>query len=179
MMGVPAQVAAELQATAAVELTSATFPPDALMAMLPIASGLARSTVPPAPGASRIRKYWPGCSVNAGRSVNEPLLPRFPVVLAYWTDMPPSGIGALPRLKTSMKSFLSCAPALPPPPYTWLITRSPANAGWQSKNTAVAAIAGRENFRDMGAAISVRTPPRDKRPRGDICRMHRQVAVMT
>ena len=41
---------------------------------------------------------------------------------AYWTDHPARGTGTLPRLWSSMKSFLYVAPALPPPPYTWLMT---------------------------------------------------------
>ena len=49
------------------------------------------------------------------RFVAEPKLPR-PVALAYWTDHVLRSTGALPRLKSSTKSFWYCAPVLPPPP---------------------------------------------------------------
>ena len=47
-----------------------------------------------------------------------------PVAEAYCTDRPPSERGVSPPLNTSMKSALNGAPVLPPPPYTWLTTRS-------------------------------------------------------
>ena len=51
--------------------------------------------------ASRIRKYWPGARVTAGSSVSwvvaAPKLP-VPVALAYWTELPASEAGAVPRL---------------------------------------------------------------------------------
>ena len=45
-----------------------------------------------------------------------------PVADAYCTDQPFKLTATLPRLKSSMKSFLNVAPEFPPPPYTWLIT---------------------------------------------------------
>src|SRR3954470_1309000 len=156
MMGRPAQAATVAQPSGAVELTKATFPPVALMAMLPVASGAGRSAVPPAPADSRTRKYWPGCSVMGGNSVSRPPLPMFPVVLPYCTDMPARDAGKLPRLKISMKSFLKVAPAFPPPPYTWLMTRSGepwARAGEPIKSKAAdAASAGTEILQVMGCA---------------------------
>src|SRR4051812_24356964 len=45
-----------------------------------------------------------------------------PAAEAYWTDHPAKLTGEALRLYSSMKSFLNVEPALPPPPYTWLIT---------------------------------------------------------
>ena len=45
-----------------------------------------------------------------------------PVVDAYCTVHPVTSTGLPPRLYSSMKSFLSVAPVLPAPPYTWLMT---------------------------------------------------------
>ncbi len=39
-----------------------------------------------------------------------------PVDDVYCTDHPVTSTGTLPRLKSSMKSFLSVAPVFPPPP---------------------------------------------------------------
>jgi hypothetical protein len=39
-----------------------------------------------------------------------------PVVEAYCTVQPVTLTGEVPRLKSSMKSFLRVVPALPPPP---------------------------------------------------------------
>jgi len=46
-----------------------------------------------------------------------------PVAEAYCTDQPLTETGAEVGLYSSMKSLRNVAPALPPPPYTWLITR--------------------------------------------------------
>src|SRR5712691_6981475 len=37
----------------------------------------------------------------------------------------------VPRLNSSMKSFLNVAPVLPPPPYTWLITTFCGPTAWR------------------------------------------------
>ena len=61
--------------------------------------------MPFTPLASRTRKYWPGARVTAGSSVNWPLFaPKLPVpvALAYWTELPASDAGAVPRLYSSM-----------------------------------------------------------------------------
>ena len=39
-----------------------------------------------------------------------------PVELAYWTLQPDTFTAVLPALNSSMKSFFSVAPELPPPP---------------------------------------------------------------
>jgi len=44
------------------------------------------------------------------------------VALAYCTDQPLRFTAVSPALKISIKSFRKGAPALPPPPKTWLIT---------------------------------------------------------
>ena len=41
---------------------------------------------------------------------------------AYCTDQVDTSTAVAPLLRNSMKSLLSVAPALPPEPYTWLIT---------------------------------------------------------
>jgi hypothetical protein len=46
-----------------------------------------------------------------------------PAAELYWTDQPVRFTVWLPLLKISMKSFVKTAPVLPPPPYTWLMTR--------------------------------------------------------
>ena len=93
--------------------TSATFPAVALMEMVPTTSGVGSGVVPPAPWASWTRKYWPGASVVAVRFV---FCHTVPVAAAYWTDHPLRLAGDVPRLNSSMKSFVYVAPELPPPP---------------------------------------------------------------
>ena len=44
------------------------------------------------------------------------------VALAYWTDHPERFTADVPALNSSMKSFRTGAPELPPPPKTRLIT---------------------------------------------------------
>ena len=54
------------------------------------------------PAASRTMKYWPGCSVMLpGIVVTCQVVPAAD---AYCTDQPPMFTGALPLLKSSMKS---------------------------------------------------------------------------
>ncbi len=43
----------------------------------------------------------------------------------------------VPRLNSSMKSWLCVAPELPPPPYTWLMTTSDITGGGASSLTMV------------------------------------------
>ena len=43
---------------------------------------------------------------------------------AYWTDQPLTLTAFFPRLNSSIKSLRNGAPALPPPPNIWLMTRS-------------------------------------------------------
>ncbi len=45
-----------------------------------------------------------------------------PAEEAYCTLQPSRLTAVAPLLRSSMKSFFSVAPLLPPPPYTWLIT---------------------------------------------------------
>src|SRR3954471_3747157 len=97
-----------------VVFTSATLPavPDMLIA--PIASGVGNTAPPPAPAASWIRKYSPGCNVTAGNGVALFQVP--PADDAYCTDQPARSCAFEPALKSSMKSLCSGAPELPPPP---------------------------------------------------------------
>lgn len=98
---------------AVVEVTRATLPAVADMAMVPVASGVGRLVVPPAPCASWMRRYWPGRRETLGRLVT---CQEVPAADAYWTDMPLTLAAEGPALKTSMKSFRKVEPALPPPP---------------------------------------------------------------
>ena len=47
-----------------------------------------------------------------------------PAADAYCTDQPVRSTGAEDVLRSSTKSLVNVAPALPPPPYTWLIATS-------------------------------------------------------
>ena len=52
-----------------------------------------------------MRKCWPGLSVKAGSSVRRfDELPKLDVDVApvYWTELPPSATGLVPRLYSSM-----------------------------------------------------------------------------
>src|SRR5471032_2977165 len=93
------------------------------MAMLPVASGVGKSCVPPAPWACCTSKYWPGCNSIAGKAVTAQL---DPAAEAYCTLQFVKLTGLALRLKISMKSLRYKAPELPPPPYTWLMTISEA-----------------------------------------------------
>src|SRR5689334_24181768 len=91
---------------ATVLLTSATLPAVALMAIFPMALGVGRLVVPPAPCDSWIRKYCPGAS--------EPLSAVtchvVPAAEAYCTDHPFRFTVAPSALRISMKSFLKVEP---------------------------------------------------------------------
>src|SRR3954466_10023706 len=90
-----------LQPSEAVEATRATLPAVPLML---IGAGAVRLAVgkgePVAPPASLIRKYLPGSRETSGSTVIWLATPKLPVpvALAYWTDLPASGIAVVPRL---------------------------------------------------------------------------------
>src|SRR5262245_65136142 len=111
--GFARQSAGVPQVRSVVLVTSATLPEVADMAMLPMASGVGSGWVPPVPCDSCTSRYCPGASVAAGRLVRCQVVPP---AAAYCTDHPVTSTGAPPRLKISMKSLVSVAPALPPPP---------------------------------------------------------------
>ncbi len=98
--------------SAVAEPTSAILPAVALIAIVPVASP-AGGAAPFAPPDSSTRKCCPGWSVAAGSAVTCHVAP---VAAAYWTLAPASETGEPERLKSSTKSFVSGAPALPPPP---------------------------------------------------------------
>ena len=98
---------------AVVPFTSATLPAVADMAMLPLASGAGRLTVPPVPADSWTRKKCPGCTDLFPSWVT---CHEVPVLDAYCTLSPFVEMDALVGLKSSTKSLVSCAPELPPPP---------------------------------------------------------------
>ena len=96
------QVAAVLQPSEAVPSASATLPavPLRLIGVGSVKSG-AGSGAPVVPPDSCTRNRCPGARLTSGSSVSWPeLAPRFPVpvALAYWSERPPSGTGASPRL---------------------------------------------------------------------------------
>src|SRR5207247_1277189 len=80
-----------------------------------LGAGGATRTAPPE--ASWTRTYWPGPIDPASGVMNCAALPKVPVplALAYWIDQPARLTVAAPRLKSSTKSFPSCAPVFPPP----------------------------------------------------------------
>lgn len=98
---------------ALVDDTSATFAAVPLIRVVPVVSGVGSDTVPPVPSACFTRWYWPGASVTADSGVT---IHDVPAELAYCTDQPARLTGAVPALKSSMKSERSVAPLLPPPP---------------------------------------------------------------
>jgi hypothetical protein len=98
---------------AVVPATNATFPAAPAMAIVPVASGIGRGVVPPAPIASCTRKYWPGWTVMFPNDVTCHVVP---VALAYCTLMPFRLTADPPRLNSSMKSLVYVAPEFPPPP---------------------------------------------------------------
>src|SRR5689334_21669096 len=104
MLGSAAQSAAVLQVSAVCDVTSATVPAAPLMLMTPVASGVGRSAVPPAPAASPIRKVAPGAIVPV-RFVTCQLVEAPGEAEMYCTDQEPSWTGELLVLRSSMKSF--------------------------------------------------------------------------
>jgi hypothetical protein len=105
-------------------LTRATLPAVPDMFIAPMASAVGRTDpqgrpAQPVPAASCTRKYLPDWIVP----VIVVTCQLEPVADAYCTDHPATLMGPAVGLKTSMKSFCHGALALPPPPYTWLITR--------------------------------------------------------
>src|SRR5678815_2230956 len=68
---------------------------------------------------------------------------------AYWIDMPARLTVLLPRFRISTKSRMYVAPAFPPPPYTWLMTRFGDPVAWAGGACRVSA------SREMKTAPSV------------------------
>jgi len=73
------------------------------------------SSMPPASSTNWCCPGWSTPFRGVIRFVAEPKFP-VPLALVYWSDQVPRSTGALPRLKSSMKSFVYGAPLLPPPP---------------------------------------------------------------
>src|SRR3954469_19254866 len=115
MLASAAQSAAVLQVSAVCEVTSATVPAVPPRLIAPVASGAGRAAVAPAPAASPIRYVAPGAMVP-DRFVTCHVVAAPGAAEMYWTDHEASDTGAEPLLRNSMKSFLSVAPELPPPP---------------------------------------------------------------
>ncbi|KJY29208.1 hypothetical protein VR45_30515 [Streptomyces sp. NRRL S-495] len=67
------------------------------------------------------------------------LVQEDPAAEAYWTVQPVTLTGVVPRLYSSTKSLVYGAPELPPPPYTWLMTRSGDTACAVPAGSAVSA----------------------------------------
>src|SRR2546423_12486878 len=85
--------------SAVVVLTRATLAAVALIAMVPVTSGVGRLLTPLVPKLSATRKYWPGWSVTFDRAVT---CQAVPVAAAYCTDQPLSDCGEAPRLNSAM-----------------------------------------------------------------------------
>jgi hypothetical protein len=109
-----------LQPSVVVWRTSATLPAVALRAIgVSSTKSGAGSGAPAEPPACCTRNDRPGASVTSGSGVScVAVAPKFPVpvALAYCSESPASDSGALLRLNSSMKSWLSGAPAFEPPP---------------------------------------------------------------
>ena len=133
-------------------VTSATLPAPAAMAIgvASMRSGKGSGAPTAALLDSWMSMYWPGCSATGGNSVScvvvAPKLP-VPVALAYWIDMPLRDSETVPRLKSSTKSCVYDAPAFPPPPYTWLMTRLPAAKAFADPTSATSALMTRHSRR--------------------------------
>src|SRR5690606_40367914 len=65
---------------------------------------------------------------------------------AYCTDQPSTLTASTPLLCSSMKSLFQVAPALPPPPYTWLITTCCACAADTPQDNSKASASRRVNL---------------------------------
>ena len=85
--------------------TRATFPSLDDMLMLPVASAAGKLD-PFAPPDSCIRKYWPGASVQVPDGQIGVVDQLVADAEAYWTDQPVMSAVVVPRLNSSMKSFL-------------------------------------------------------------------------
>src|SRR5438128_12151418 len=90
--------------SAVVVVTSATLPVVPLRLIEPVASGVGRFCVPPAPAASCTRKYLPGASRH-GPVAQSGVTDHVPVPVAVFscTDQPARSTVVVPRLKTSIK----------------------------------------------------------------------------
>src|SRR5262245_27864867 len=96
----------------------------------------------------------------------------------YSSRMPPSETVVEPVFFSSTKSFLRVAPALPPPPYTWFVTRpgpavfAVAGARTAPPLTTVATVARAANT-DREEGMVDLPPSRDRERRGTrrpVCR---------
>ncbi|MNU78176.1 hypothetical protein D3C71_677630 [compost metagenome] len=137
-------------------LLSNTLPAVPDMAAPPVASGVGSAAVPPAPLACWTSKYWPGCKSIAGKAVTAQVVPA---AEAYCTLQLFTFTGLALRLKISMKSWVYNAPELPPPPYTWLMTRSEAaRAGTDRLASTAAMTVRRSGVRKGENEVCMRIP---------------------
>src|SRR5512140_274182 len=91
-------------ASAVVTLASAILPLVAERFVVDVMSA-AGSGAPMAPALlPDTRKYFPGAIVTLGSTTG---LPKSPAELAYWRLIPFSETDVVPRLKSSMKSFVN------------------------------------------------------------------------
>ena len=98
-----------------VELTRATLPAPAAIAMVPVVTSAVNVAPTAPPDASWTSRYLPGCSSpKLPRLVTDQVVPDG--ADAYCTDQFETLMAVEPRLKISMKSRLYVAPPLPPPP---------------------------------------------------------------
>src|SRR5262245_49124503 len=99
--------------SAVVPSTRATLPAVADIFVVPVASGVGNAA-PVAPLASATKYDPPGgidAAAGSGATIHV-----VPIALPYCTERPASANGAFDGLKSSTKSRLNGAPALPPPP---------------------------------------------------------------
>src|SRR5438309_9427088 len=81
-----------------------------------------------------------------------------PGAKAYWTDHPAKLMVAVVGLNNSMKSFFQVAPVLPPPPYTWLMTRLVPPGLEGAASPPVAEEGAADWLRESPAVVSVSLP---------------------
>src|SRR5260370_40292024 len=98
------------------------------MLILPDASGAGRLD-PFVPPDSCTRKYWPEASEQVPEGQSAVVDQLAAEAEAYCTDQPVMSVVVVPRLNSSMKSFLYGAPEVPPPPKILLITTRGFEAG--------------------------------------------------
>src|SRR2546421_13024287 len=102
----PHGVAVAPQFRPVAELTSATFPPVALMliGVGSVMSGLS-GVVPPPPAASWTSRYWPGETNPESAVTSAVVAPRFPAVPPYRQGIPPPSLTHGPRVTTQGKQL--------------------------------------------------------------------------
>jgi hypothetical protein len=128
-----------LQVSAVVPETRAIVPPVPDIAVVPVASVVGSSTVPPVPFAWPTRNR-PPAAIEPASGVVCHVLAALALAGRYCTLQPSTTTAAAPLFASSTKSWVSVAPELPPPPYTSAMSASGLGAAFAVTGSATASV---------------------------------------